>query len=248
VRILFFSYAYPNAAAPLLGTFNRSLLEALARRHKVRVVSPVSFVEGLRGRVAGRSAFDPRFTAIAGVPAEYLPFYYPPKVLRHRFGDFMWWSVGGRLEQTIREFRPDVILSYWAHPDGDVAGRAGRKYKVPTVVMVGGSDVLLLARSGRRREAILRALRRADAIVAVSQNIAATLQEDGIPASKLHVVRRGLDRNLFYPGDRGQARRELRLDPRRFTMLSVGRLAPVKGHEDLIRAVAELRRDGRELD
>src|SRR5260221_1740036 len=56
MRILFFSYAYPNAAQPTLGTFNRSMLAALAQQHDVRVVSPVSFIEAWRSRFSGKSA------------------------------------------------------------------------------------------------------------------------------------------------------------------------------------------------
>lgn len=244
MRILFFSYAYPNAAQPTLGTFNRSLLEALVRQHQVRVVAPVSFVETLKHRINGQQVFDPSFQAIPGVAADYVPFYYPPKILRDRFDDFLWWSVRSRLTRVLREFRPDVMLSYWAHPDGAVAVRAGREHRIPVVTMVGGSDVLLLGRSGRRRDAILQALRDADAVVAVSRHIADTLTSDGLPANKLHVVKRGIDGHVFQPGDRLEARRELGLPLRRFTLVSVGRCVPVKGHTHLLAACARLHREG----
>lgn len=244
MRILFFSYAYPNAAQPTLGTFNRSLLQALSKQHDVRVVSPVSFVEAWRSRLAGKSALDRTFAAIPGVPAEYVPFYYPPKLFRERFDEFLWWSVRNQLTQTIRDFRPDAILSYWAHPDGAVAVRAARAHDIPVATMVGGSDVLLLARSGRRRDAILKTLHHADAVVAVSRNIADTLEQDGLPTAKLHVVRRGIDRELFQPGDRAEARRELGLPANRFTLVTVGRLVPVKGHTHLIAVCARLHREG----
>jgi teichuronic acid biosynthesis glycosyltransferase TuaC len=244
MRILFFSYAYPNAAQPTLGTFNRSLLQALSKQHDVRVVSPVSFVEAWRSRMAGKSALDSAFAAIPNVVADYVPFYYPPKLFRERFDEFLWWSVRNKLTQTIRDFRPDVILSYWAHPDGTVAVRVGREHNIPVATMVGGSDVLLLARSGRRRDAILNTLHQADAVVAVSRHIADTLEQDGLPAAKLHVVRRGIDRELFQPGDRAEARRELGLPTNRFTLVTVGRLVPVKGHTHLIAACARLHGEG----
>jgi glycosyltransferase involved in cell wall biosynthesis len=245
VKILFFSYAYPNAAQPALGTFNRSLLAALAKTHAVRVVSPVPFPAVLRGRFAGRSPLDGRFHAVPSIRADYVPFYYPPKLMRERFDEFLWWSVRGTLERTICEFRPDVILSYWAHPDGAVAARAGSAFYTPVVTMVGGSDVLLLARSGRRRESILRALLAADAVVAVSRHIADTLIADGIAADRLHVVRRGVDPQVFQPGRREEARRELGLSTQTFTLVSVGRLEPVKGHTHLIQACARMFRAGR---
>lgn len=244
MRILFFSYAYPNAAQPTLGTFNRSLLQAVSKRHDVRVVSPVSFIEAWRSSFTGKSALDQSFAAIPGVAADYVPFYYPPKLFRESFDEFLWWSVCNKLTQTIRDFRPDVILSYWAHPDGAVAVRAGREHGIPVATMVGGSDVLLLARSGRRRKAILKTLHQADAVVAVSRNIADTLEQDGLPAAKLHVVRRGIDRDLFQPGDRAEACRELGLPTKRFTLVTVGRLVSVKGHTHLVAACARLHREG----
>lgn len=247
MRILYFSYAYPNAAAPNLGSFNRSLLAAMAKQHDVRVVSPVSFVDVLRGQLRKKSPLVRAYSAIPGVSADYVPFYYPPKLFRDRFGDFLWWSVQSQLNRTIQEFQPDVILSYWAHPDGDVAVRAGRQWNIPVVTMVGGSDVLLLARHGRRREAILKVLRQADAVIAVSQNIAETLLADGLSANKVHVVRRGIDRALFCPADQLNVRQELGLKSRQFTIITVGRLVPVKGHTHLIHACAELYREGRSL-
>lgn len=244
MRVLFFSYAYPNAAQPQLGTFNRSLLAALARRHDVRVVSPISFVEAGKFRLCGQHAFDQTFQALPGVCADYVTFYYPPKFCRERFDEFLWWSARSRLTRILQDFQPDVILSYWAHPDGAVAVRAGKERRIPVATMIGGSDVLLLARSGKRRDVILRTLHQADAVVAVSRHIAETLHADGLPASQLHVVRRGVDRELFHPGDRSEARRALGLPLRRFTLAAVGRCVPVKGQAHLIAACARLNREG----
>ena len=244
MKVLYFSYAYPNSTQPTLGTFNRSLLAALSSQHDIRVVAPVPFPQIIRSRLKGTSPSAPGFQAIPGVEADYVPFYYPPKVMRDRFDEFLWWSVREQLERTIREFRPDVILSYWAHPDGAVAVRAGRAQGIPVVTIVGGSDVLLLARSGRRRTSILNALHQADAVVAVSRHIAETLIADGLPAENVHVVRRGIDRTIFRPGDRADARRELGLAAKRFTLISVGRLESVKGQTHLIEACHQLFREG----
>ena len=208
MKVLFFSYAYPNPLQPGLGTFTRSMIAGLAGDHEVRVVSPVPFPAVWRGFLCGqlpRGLNDPQFAAVPGVQADYPTFYYPPKVLRAQYGRCLWWSVHRRLDRVLREFRPDVVLSYWAHPDGEVAVRMAQRHRVPAVAMAGGSDVLLLARSGARRQAILGALERADAVVTVSNHIADTLVSDGIERDRLHVVRRGVDRAVFSPGDRAVA-------------------------------------------
>ena len=248
MKVLFFSYAYPNPLQPGLGTFNRSMVAGLVGDHEVRVVSPVPFPEVWRARLHGqlpRGLNDPQFVAVPGVRADYPTFYYPPKCFRSQYGHCLWWSVRRQLDRAMREFRPDVVLSYWAHPDGEVAVRMARHHNVPTVAMVGGSDVLLLARSGSRRRAILNVLNRADAVVTVSDHIASTLVSDGIESDKLRVVRRGVDRAVFSPGDRVISRRGLDLPEDRTLLVAVGRLVPVKGFQYLIEACSVLKARGR---
>jgi teichuronic acid biosynthesis glycosyltransferase TuaC len=135
-------------------------------------------------------------------------------------------------------------MSYWAHPDGAVAVRAAHAAGIPAVVMAGGSDVLILGRSGRRRTAILDVFQRANAVVTVNEDIATTLVSDGIDAGKLHVVPRGIDRNVFHPGHRQFARKELGLPPDRPVMVGVGRLVDVKDWPTWIAAAGELVRRG----
>ena len=251
MKVLFFSYAYPNPLQPGLGTFNRSMVAGLAGDHEVRVVSPVPFPEVWRGRLTGQLPHglnDPQFVAVPGVRADYPTFYYPPKVLRSQYGHCLWWSVRRPLDRAMREFRPDVVLSYWAHPDGEVAVRMARRHNVPAVAMVGGSDVLLLARSGSRRRAILKVLERADAVVIVSDHLAKVLVSDGIDRDKLRVVRRGVDRAVFSPGDRVISRRGLGLPEGRTLLVAVGRLVPVKGFQHLIEACSVLKARGRAFD
>ena len=248
MRILFFSYAYPNPLQPGLATFNRSMIAGLAGDHEIRVVSPVPFPEVWRARLGGklpRGLNDPQFVAVSGVRADYPTFYYPPKLFRAQYGQCLWWSVRRSLDRAMREFRPDVVLSYWAHPDGDVAVRMAARHDVPCVTMVGGSDVLLLARSGSRRRVILNVLNRADAVVTVSDHIANTLVSDGIARDKLRVVRRGVDLAVFSPGDRVISRRGLDLPEDRTLLVAVGRLVPVKGFQYLIDACSVLKSRGR---
>ncbi|MEK6261016.1 MAG: glycosyltransferase [Planctomycetota bacterium] len=248
MKVLFFSYAYPNPLQPGLGTFNRSMIAGLVGDHEVRVVSPVPFPEVWRARLGGklpRGLNDPQFVAVPGVQVDHPTFYYPPKLFRSQYGQCLWWSVQRRLDRAMREFRPDVVLSYWTHPDGEVAVRMARRHNVPAVAMVGGSDVLLLARTGSRRRAILNVLNRADAVVTVSDHIANTLVSDGIEHDKLRVVRRGVDRTVFSPGNRMISRRGLGLPENRTLLVAVGRLVPVKGFQHLIEACSVLKARGR---
>ena len=239
MKILFYSYAYPNPAQSGLGTFNRAMIAGLSAEHEVRVLSPVSFVEAWRAQLSGRlpnGLNDPQFSAVPNVPAEYVTSYYTPKVLRSQYGRWMRWSVQKRFHQAMNQFQPDLVLSYWAHPDGEVAVRLAHQHKVPAVVMVGGSDVLLLGRSGGRQQKILDVMCNADAVLAVSDHIARTLVQDGVDPRKLRVVRRGVDRSVFAPGEKAISRRGLGIPENETVLISVGRLVPVKGHCHLLQA------------
>lgn len=227
MRILFFSYAYPNPWQPELATFNKTMIAGLAHQHDVCVVSPVSFVS--RWQYWQRiQKHQEDYAAVPGVRVIYLTYYYTPKIWRAYYHHFLKWSVGRALRRTISDFRPDVILSYWAHPDGAVALRIAHEFHLPLVQIVGGSDVLLLGRNTRRRRQILEVLLGADALIAVSRHMAAVLRQDGVNPRKIHVVYRGVDRNVFSPGDQVSSRRRLGLPEERPVLLGVGRLVPVK--------------------
>jgi glycosyltransferase involved in cell wall biosynthesis len=143
--------------------------------------------------------------------------------------------------RVMAEHRPDCILSYWAHPDGAVAARYARTAGIPSAVIVGGSDVLVLTRSaGRRRRSVIRALSANDAIIAVGRQLADTVEALGIPASKVHVVYQGVDEALFSPGSATEARRRLGIPEEGKVLISVGSLIPVKGIDVLLQAMSRM--------
>jgi glycosyltransferase involved in cell wall biosynthesis len=249
MRILFFSNEFPNPLVPTHATFNLALMSAVAARHPVRVVAPIPFTWELRCALTVRKKIRQRRVTLApGLDVEYPRYYFTPRILRSYYDLFMRWSVGRQLERALGEFQPDAVVSYWLHPDGAVAVRAARRAGIPAITMVGGSDLLIHGRGGRRRARMLSTLHKADAVVAVSNNIARVLVEDGLPPDKVHVVRRGVDRALFCPGDQAAARRRLGLPDERKILVAVGRLVPVKGFEHLVDACQLLFQRGVNLE
>jgi glycosyltransferase involved in cell wall biosynthesis len=236
MRILFLSSVYPRPYTRTRGVYCRSLCRALAERHEVRVVSPVGWLERLRHGRAAAGGEEP--------PAEFPCYFYPPKLLRSHHGWFMWQSVRRPVRRVLREFAPDCVLSYWLHPDGEVAVRAARPLGVPSAVLVGGSDALLLPRDPWRRRSIARVLREADALITVSRGLREKLLELGAPAERVHAVYQGIDRDLFCPGEQAAPRARLGLPAGRPALLWVGGMVPVKGLEVLLDACALLRGRG----
>jgi len=242
MRIVFLSSIYPRPYDPTRGVYCEHLCKALADEHEVRVVSPRGWLECLRHGSGGLAA--PLVSQGGRLEATFPCYFYPPKVLRRTYGWCMWASIRRGLRKLLDRFAPDFVLSYWTHPDGEVAVRAARHAGVPSVVIVGGSDVLLLPREPARRRCVTGVLRQADAVLAVSDDLRAKIVELGIPGAKVHVVMQGIDTSRFRPGDRGEARKKIGAPADARLLLWVGRIAPVKGLEVLLEAARRSRAQG----
>jgi glycosyltransferase involved in cell wall biosynthesis len=215
-------------------------VEALRENsHEVRIISPRSWLE--------RRGSMPRIPlpGLVEMNVNYAPYFYTPGILRRFYDRFMWVSVGSRLRQEIAQFKPDCILSYWSHPDGSVAVRAGHEIGLPVGVIVGGSDVLLLpGQDPARGRKIARTLRTADAVITVNKHLRERVMDLGVSADRAHVVYQGVDQKLFSPGDQTVARRRVGIEENGKVLLFVGNLVPVKGIDVLLRAMARICRRG----
>lgn len=200
------------------------MVESLSVEHEVRVVAPVPWTQRFRfGRGDRGAALHPLYL-------------FPPKILRAHYGAFLWGSCRRTLRSLTARFDPDAFLAYWAHPDGEVALRAAREAGRPGVVIVGGSDVLVLAGERRRREAVRRVLQGADAVLTVGHTLRDRVVGFGVPPERVTAFHRGVDTAVFCPGDAREARARLGLPTDAPMALWVGRMVPVKGLDVLLEA------------
>ena len=235
MRILFLSSIFPHGTARVTGTFNLDLCRALAAEHDVRAVAPRSFLDVWRTRHENRTA-DRWVTETAGIEVSYPSYFYTPGFARSLYGESMWWSVRQPLQRVVEDFRPEAVVSYWAHPDGEVALRAAQPLGIPSVVIIGGSDVLLLPNDRRRKPKIQRVLRESSAVMTVSEGLRRAVIDLGTDPSRVHTIYQGVDDKLFCPGDAEAARKKLSLPADRRQLLWVGRMVDVKGLDKLIAA------------
>ncbi len=235
MRILFLSSIFPHGTARVTGTFNLERCLALAAEHDVRVIAPRSFLDVWRTRRENRAA-DRWVTETTGIEVSYPSYFYTPGCLRSLYGESMWWSVRRHLERVVGDFQPEAVVSYWAHPDGEVALRIAQPLGIPSVVIIGGSDVLLLPNDRRRRPKIQRVLRESSAVTTVSEGLRRAVIDLGTDPSRVHTIYQGVDDKLFFPGSAETARQKLALPTDRRLLLWVGRMVEVKGLDTLIAA------------
>ena len=128
--------------------------------------------------------------------------------------------------EAARRFRPDVVYAHFLVPAGLWGALFGR---APLVVTAHGQDV-----ENARKRALVRAatrltVRRASAVVAVSQWLRARLEE-AVPEAreKTAVIDCGVDLERFAPADPIAARAELGWEPNGTAFLCAGSLTERK--------------------
>ena len=234
LSVLILTNLFPSNADPGFAPFNRRQFALLGERAEVDVfgVVPWRIARRKRGRVVRRERIDglpvvhPRLPAIPGLPSLNAALYAA--------------SVAGEL--LLHRKRYDVILASYAYPDGCAAVLIGRALGLPVVVKCHGSDLNRVPRDRAARLQLKALLPRADRVVSVSRKLSERAIELGVAAGKIDLVYNGVDRALFRPRDREEAKRKLgrRLDRR--LILFVGNLFDHKGARDLLAAAEHLDR------
>ncbi len=226
MKILFISTTYPTPTRPRQGAFNRVLVQALRHSNEVQVVAPIPWTQW---HEPGRSvALDEH--------ALHPCYYYSPKILRAHYGSMYWQSIRRTILKLERNFKPDIVLGYFLHPDGWAANMAARYLRVPSVLMSGGTDVRLLTQAPSRKAKIQQTLSQTERLIVVSRELMERAEDLGMQKEKIDVVYRGIDRNCFQPQSRADARAKLKIAEQAVVVLWVGRFEAVKNPGLLLEA------------
>jgi glycosyltransferase involved in cell wall biosynthesis len=140
------------------------------------------------------------------------------------------------LVHYVRTQRIDVVHTSDRPRDALACVVIARLTRVPCIVHVHNPY-------SRWMGSVLRwTLRRADALIAVSEFVGHSLIASGHRPDRVHVVLNAIDPDSWKPGvDRETARHELTVKPETPVVLTVCRLAPKKGPAELIEALAAVR-------
>jgi glycosyltransferase involved in cell wall biosynthesis len=242
MKVLTFSTLYPNAARPAHGVFVETRLRQLLASGQVQssVVAPVPwfpFTHPAFGAYAAQ-ARAPRAETRNGIDVLHPRFPVLPKIGMTLAPFLLYRAVRPLVERMRRERGFDLIDAHYFYPDGVAAAMLARVLDVPAVITARGSDVNLIAQYRFPRRMIRWAARQAAAVVAVSQALKDKLVALGVEHERIHVLRNGVDLELFHGDNRDTLRAELEL--RRPTLLSVGNLLAFKGHGLVIEALSLL--------
>lgn len=243
LRVLTFTTLYPNAEKPNHGVFVENRLRQTAARHDLAwtVVAPVPFfpfTADLFGAYA-RFARVPEHEVRHGVEVHHPRYLSIPKVGMNVAASLLYrGGLAACRLNNLDKTTVDVIDAHYFYPDGVAAAWLAKALDVPFVVTSRGTDLNVLANFPRVRQQILWAAERASAVITVSGALRQRAIEVGISDKKIAVLRNGVDLEQFAPQDRDAARRQFGASG--FTIVSVGNLVPLKGHDLTIEAVASM--------
>lgn len=242
MKILTFSTLYPNAVRPHHGIFVETRLRQLVATGQVqaRVLAPVPWFPSAHPRFGAyaRHAAVPRSELRHGIRVLHPRYPVLPKVGMTLAPLLLAAAMRPVVERMIATCAFDVIDAHYFYPDGVAAVMLGRHFGIPVVVSARGTDLNVIPQYRLARRMIRWAASHADGLVTVCNALKQHLVALGVPEDRVDVLRNGVDLELFRPVDREVERRSLGFERR--TLLSVGNLVPLKGHDLAIRALAAL--------
>jgi glycosyltransferase involved in cell wall biosynthesis len=245
MRVLAMTSLFPNPYQPHMWSPNRLQLSWLAKQVEVDVLAPLPWTTERRGRKrAGNLLKESRVRQVDNLTVEHVPYVFPPGMLRGSHGKFYRWSVKAAFARHVASFQPDIVFTHWAYPDGWAAVKLGHAHRLPVVIQVLGSDVLLLHETPSRRPGTIEALKEADGIWAVSADLAQKVMELGAKPERVRLIHDGVDTSLFHPGHQDESRQRLKLQQTGKLILFVGNLQKVKGIDKLLDACGLLYQQG----
>jgi len=245
MNILTFTQLFPNALQPVSGIFIYQRILHFSRRpgNEVKVVAPVPFIpRWLPSHSREIYKHIPEHEIIGGLAVDYPRYPHLPSVVMSAHGFLMFLGCYRLVAKLHRERRFDCIDSHFIYPDGFAAVLLGKMLGIPVFCSARGTDITLYPSFRLIRPLIRWTLRRAAGIIAVSNSLKESMVNLGVPAEKIRVIGNGVDLKRFAPMDRGEARRQLGLPEDSRMIVSVAGLHPHKGHQILISALDEIRR------
>lgn len=243
VNLLVVTTLFPNSVQHRHGIFVETRLKKILETGEANavVVAPVPWFPI-------KSKYFSQYSQYADVPAKEqrsgVDIYHPRYLVIPKIGMLLTpFFLALAIFITIIKVRKqgyefDLIDAHYFYPDGVAVAIASYFLKLPFVISARGSDINLIPNYLLPRKMILWAASKAQASITVSSALKEKMVSLGAEAEKIHVLRNGVDDVLFSPKNYQQMRKNYSLE--RTTLLSVGNLTELKGHDLVIKSLLDL--------
>jgi len=249
--IVLSSHLFPNYKNPNAGSFVVEQVRHLSQYCDITVLLPHPWVPpffdklNAKWRQYKNLPFEER---IAGVRV-----FHPRRLVIPKVNSWAWMTLSVTLSYwlflsrtQLPNFRVsdfDLLEGHFALPDGFAAVFLGRRFGKLSIIHVHGTDVHTIPQTSPfLRRLVCWALRHADGVRTVSQDLAQRCIALGAALEKVRAIPNGVDVHRFSPMPKRQTKEQLGLDPNHRHLLYVGRLVAVKGLDLLLDAAAHVLR------
>lgn len=241
MRVVFLASTYPRFAGDGSGRFVQSIAEAVqGLGHEVHVMAPYhplvkpfeSAVHLHHFHYIWRSDWH-----IMGY-AQAMQSDQNIKIGALLLAPFYYLSAYFNLRQLLLRQPFDVIHVHWVIPNGPIALPLAKRFKLPLVVTLHGSDIFFALHNSLYANLSQKVFQYANAVTACSPDLEAGALKLGASASKTFLLPWGADPDVFVPKEsKDEIRQRWGLPAEVPILVSLGRLVRKKGIEYLIRAL-----------
>lgn len=244
IRTILLSTLYPSAVRPVHGIFVETRLRELLKSGQVetKVVAPVPWFPSSNPHFGAYAnlASTPKTETLNGINVYHPRYFLPPKIGQNLAPFVLAAGALPTIRKLIKDgFDFDLIDAHYIYPDSVAASIIARKIGKPFTCTARGSDINVFKNFVIPRRLIQKTLQRSAANIGVCRDIVQQMEELGAPPEKSKVLRNGVDLLRFFPVHRNKARNELNISGNGLVLLSVGNLIELKGHDLVIRLLAE---------
>lgn len=235
MKILSFSYCYPNHLSPNWGIFVHHRLKALSRIEELQVCSPVPWFPWFSER---KGSPGPEKDVCDGVSV-HRPRFYFPGILKNQDARLYGRGVYSYISELCRSWKPDILDAHFIWPDGVGISSVADRLKIPFVITLRGKLYECLKVPSQKRQCT-EALKKAAAVISVSGPMADEALKLGADPRKVHIIPNGIDPERLHIRDKMECRRRLGLPENKKILLTVAHLGHRKGHHEVIESLKGL--------
>lgn len=240
ISILTLSTLFPNSLQPSHGIFVETRLRRLVADGKVtaRVLAPVPWAPPAGAEMRKLRAV-PDFERRNDLDVDHPRYVVIPKIGMNLTPHLLYRAMRKRLRKMLDAgLKIDLIDAHYFYPDGVAATWLGAEFNLPVVITARGTDINLIPQYARPRRLILEAAQNAAAMITVCQALKDELVGLGAQASRITVLRNGVDLEKFHVKDRAALRTQFGVSG--LVLASVGLLIERKGHHLVIEALKQV--------
>lgn len=245
IKVIIFTYLFPNSISPTSGIFNLSRAKALINLGcEVIVVAPISlnllkvnFIPHLRlitqFRLSKLLLNIPKVESYKGIKVYHPKWYKLPNNLFWKdSAAILHYFIGNKVNKIIKEFEPDLIISTWLNPFAAYSRYLPNHNKLKKFALAEGSDVLVDSVNYNGWEKIENIINQnCNILIAVSDNMKNHFQLK-TKLQNIKVIRNGYDDSIFVYQKRDPNKKN-----KVTKIITVANFQPAKGQEVLLESL-----------